>query len=229
MILVLGESGTGKSTSLRNLDHKETAIINIIDKPLPFRGYRGMYNKENKNYCATDDFNAILKMIDKIDKERTDIKNIVIDDFQFIMCNEFMRRAKEKGYDKYSEMAQHVWLILVKLKDCRDDLNCIVINHSELDVKGKAKVKTIGNMVDKHIGIESMFTCVLHAMKLDKRYVFLTQEDPGHVAKSPIGMFDSDCVDNDLNVIIKEINKYNNWDGDVCDVDVMITDKNTKI
>lgn len=120
--LIIGESGTGKSTSLRNLDPHETFIINVCNKPLPFRGYKSNYKTisswEDKegNYYATDDYLKIIKLLRIIDKERPDIKNIIIDDFQYIMVEEFMNRVTEKGFDKFSEIGQHAWSII---KYCR--------------------------------------------------------------------------------------------------------------
>ena len=211
--LVIGESGTGKSTSLRNLDPKETYIINVLDKPLPFRGYKANYKvttKENPlgNYKATDDFDEIIKGIKYININRPDIKNIIIDDYQYVLANEYMRRAKERGFDKFTEIAQHAWLVIKELTECRNDLFAFVLCHSDADSSGKMKCKTIGKMLDEKITLEGMFTCVLHTQIIDSKYKFLTQNNGNFLAKSPFGMFDEQYIDNDLQYVRKRIIEY---------------------
>lgn len=215
-ILIIGESGTGKSSSIKNLNHEETAIINVLDKPLPFKGYKKKYSsatEERKgNYFATDDTLKIRSAISKINTDRLDIKTLIIDDFQYIMANQFMRKALEKGYDKFTEIGQNAWHIIKDLTSCREDLTCYVLSHSDSDQFGKYKCKTIGKMLDDKISLEGMFTIVLHALTNDNRYKFLTQNDGVHVAKSPLGMFNDKYIDNDLNEINQKINDYFNED-----------------
>src|SRR5271156_3825874 len=117
-VLIIGPSGSGKSSSLRNLDPKSTFILSVLDKPLPFRGYKKQYKPITSwedvegNYLATDDWARILKCITYIDKFREDIRILIIDDIQYVLANEFMRRSHEKGFEKYSEIANHYWQII---------------------------------------------------------------------------------------------------------------------
>lgn len=215
MILIIGESGSGKSSSIRNLDHKQTIIINVLDKPLPFKGFKNKYKKsdDNPNYFATDNPSKIRECIRRINC-KNDIKNLIIDDFQYIMANQFMKKALEKGFDKFTEIGQSAWLIIKDLTECREDLNCFVMSHSDVDSNGKAKCKTIGKMLDDKICLEGMFTIVFHSLTNDNKYKFLTQNDGVHIAKSPMGMFKDKYVDNDLLEISKQIQEYFNEDID---------------
>jgi len=215
--LIIGQSGSGKSTSLRNLDHKKTFCINILDKPLPFRGYKSHYRpltKDNPegNYYATDDYGLIIRAIRAVNDKRPEITNLIIDDFQYILANEFMRRALEKGFDKFSDIAQHAWLVIKELTNTRPDLYCFVLSHSDSDQNGQVKCKTIGKMLDDKITLEGMFTIILHALIVDGDYRFLTQHDGVHVAKSPMQMFDEKFIDNDLNWVVEKMNDYFNED-----------------
>lgn len=213
-VLVIGPSGSGKSTSLRNLDPTSTFIINVLDKPMPFKGHGKNYvsiangNEEKGNYYATDDWDKIIRCIKLIDKKRPDIKTLIIDDLQYIMANEFMRRATEKGYEKFTEMAQHIWEIINNLASTRNDLFSFVLCHSEIDSLGVSKVKTIGKLLDDKITLEGMFTCVFHSKIDNGAYKFMTQSDGFHIAKSPLGMFDEILVDNDLSIIREKISSY---------------------
>lgn len=218
-ILIIGESGSGKSTSIRNLNPLETVIINVLDKPLPFKGFKKNYIKmatEDKkvNYFATDEANKIKQAIDKVNQSRPEVKNIIIDDFQYIMANEFMRRALERGFDKFSEIGQKTWDLIKHISQGREDINCFILSHSDTDQSGKIKCKTIGKMLDDKICVEGMFTIVLHALTSDNKYKFLTQNDGTHLAKSPLGMFKEKYIDNDLLEINKAINDYFNDDID---------------
>lgn len=210
--LIIGETGTGKSTSLRSLDHHNTFIISVLGKSLPFKNAK-KYIKANKvtdsNYWVEDDSQKIQRIIRHIDESMTHIKTIIIDDFQYVMANEFMRRALEKGYDRFTEIGQHAWSLIKTAQTCRDDLNIFFLSHSEID-NGKSKCKTIGKMLDDKITIEGMFTVVLHSVIQDGQYKFLTQNDGHHIAKSPLEMFDQNMIDNNLSYVTETINNYYN-------------------
>jgi hypothetical protein len=221
-ILIVGDSGTGKSTSIRNLPPKETFLINVINKPLPFKGWKKNYSKFSKdnpegNYVVTDNFNTIIQVLDYIDKNRPEIKYIVIDDFQYIMANELMRRAKEKGYDRFLDIAHHAWLVTEKIKQLRDDLTVFVLSHAEVafDENGNKykKAKTIGKMLDEKITIEGLFTIVLFTeVRVEEdgttNYVFLTKNDGSNTCKSPMGLFDEGYIENDLMKVVKLMKEY---------------------
>lgn len=214
-VLVIGQSGSGKSTSLRNLDPKSTFIINVLDKALPFRGYKKNYKlvtKENKegNYFASNDWQHIIRCIQMVNKERTDITTLVIDDWQYILAYEFMRRVSEKGYDKFSELAMHGWATIDACINTRPTLTNFILAHSDHDVTGKAKCKTIGKMLDEKITIEGLFTTVLHSRVVDEAFVFQTQYDGEHLAKSPLGMFDEHFIPNDLVAVKEAVETYFN-------------------
>jgi len=215
-ILILGESGTGKSTSIRTLVPSETFILNVIDKPLPFKGGRKQYVKlekgNNGNYFASDDHTTIIKLINYINNSRLEINTLIIDDFQYTMSNSFMRTALVKGYEKFSEIGKNAWEIIRALIQTRDNLTCYVLTHSEIDSEGKAKVKTIGKMLDDKICVEGMFSIVLHSLIIDGKYKFLTQHDTIHLAKSPMGMFEDKLIDNDLLQVNNKIKIYLNED-----------------
>ena len=212
--LVLGVSGSGKSTSIRNLDPATTYIISILGKPLPFKGYKKRFNEEKKNYFITDDYRKVLGLINAVNTRRPEVTTLIIDDFQYLMANEFMNRCLEKGYDKYSELANHTWSVIKALTDTRDDLHCFVLTHSEIDQQGNTKVKTIGKMLDNKITLEGMFTCVLHSLVMDGEFKFLTQHTGVNLAKSPLGLFDSQFIDNDLQFVKEKMHAYFNEEID---------------
>lgn len=219
-VLVIGDSGSGKSTSTRNLNPKATFYINVIGKPLPFKGWRSKYtlcSAENKkgNMVSTHNHEDILKTISHIDKNLPEVKVIIIDDAQYVMSYEFMARAKERGFDKFTEIGQHMFQILCAPDETREDLITIFLSHSE-DVSAngytRTKMKTIGKMLDDKITVEGLFTIVLLAYphKKDNKieYSFVTQSNGTTPAKSPMGMFKDILVGNDLKEVIEKINEY---------------------
>lgn len=215
--LIMGESGTGKSTSIRNLNPKETFIINVLNKPLPFKGYKSNYKELTKsnltgNYYSSDDYELIERLVKTINIERLEIKTLIIDDFQYLMANEFMRRALERGYDKFSEIAKNAHSLLKLLPTLRDDLDVFILTHSEANDQGKMKIKTIGKMLDEKITIEGMYAMVLQTELTDGNYHFVTQGDARHIAKSPMGMFETRNIPNDLAFVKQQMNSYYNED-----------------
>ncbi len=126
------------------------------------------------------------------------------------MANEFMERACEKGFDKFSEMAQHMWKVMCAITSTRSDLTCFVLSHNEIDNTGMSKPKTVGKMLDDKITLEAMVTVCLHTQVKDGEYKFLTQNDGGHVCKSPMGMFEEVLIDNDLLIVKEAIENYFN-------------------
>lgn len=212
--LIIGASGSGKSTSLRNLDPDTTYIISVLGKPLPFRGYKKKFNEEKKNFMVTDDYRKVLNLINAVNTRRPEVTTIILDDFQYLMAHEFMNRVLEKGYDKYSELANHAWSVIKALTETRDNLHCFVLSHNETDPQGNSKAKTIGKLLDDKITIEGMFSCVLHSLVIDGEYKFLTNHDGSHLAKSPLGLFNSQFIDNDLQYVKEQMFNYFNEDGE---------------
>lgn len=215
----MGESGTGKSHSIKNLNPEETFIINVLNKPLPFKGFKKKYRDvkdagAKANYLATDDTTTILNYIERISNNRPDIKTLIIDDFQYVMANQFLTRALEQGYKKFTEIGQSAWKIIRQSMSCRDDLYVFILSHTEIDSLGRSKCKTIGKMLDEKITLEGMFTVVLHSLVHDGHYKFLTKNDGSHIAKSPLAMFDEQLIDNDLQEIKQKINLYLDEDID---------------
>ena len=194
-VLILGESGTGKSASLRNFKPDDVKVINVAGKPLPF-----------KNKLETVDVDTYEKILKEI-KSATQ-SSIVIDDSQYIMSNEFMRRATERGYDKFTEIAFHMWDIVNEVKSLPDDKIVYFLSHLERDAEGNEKVKTIGKLLDEKITLEGMFTIVLKTNVSDGQYSFLTQNSGKDTVKSPIGLFNSYGIDNDLKYVDEKIRNY---------------------
>ena len=211
-VLVIGQSGSGKSTSLRNLDPKSTFIINVLDKPLPFRAFKKNYNATSKNYYSTSDWAKVVNCIERVNKERPDITTLVIDDWQYILAYEFMNRVSERGFDKFSELANHGWSTINACLGTRPTLTNFILAHSDVDSTGRSKCKTIGKLLDEKITIEGMFTTVLHSRVVDGQYLFQTQYDGEFLAKSPMGMFEEFLIPNDLVAVKGAIENYFNDD-----------------
>ncbi len=216
-VLVIGQSGTGKSTAIRTLPANETFIINVLGKPLPFRGAAKNYitaNKENPegNYFSSDSSRSIIEILNFINNKRPDIKYVVLDDFGYVMVNDFMTRALQKGFDKFNEISLSTYNVLTRVKSMRPDLITFVMMHSDLKEDGYTKPKTIGKMTDEKVCVEGMFTYVLHSLVFENRYCFLTNTDGKHMAKTPQGMFTDKLIDNDLKYVCDAINHYNNED-----------------
>ena len=211
-IMVIGKSGTGKSTSIQKLNPKSTFIIGALTKGLPFRGWKKNYTevtKENPtgNLLYTDDYEVIDRCINSIATKRPEINVIVIDDFQYLLANEFMRRAKEKGFEKFTEIGQHAWQLVFQSRMHRPDLFVVFLAHSDTNEHGETRCKTIGKMLDEKICLEGMFTIVLETHVEDGKYTFTTNATGGSCAKTPAGMMPN-SVPNDLNAVIESVNLY---------------------
>jgi hypothetical protein len=221
-LLILGESGQGKSSSLRNLNPKETFIISTTSKPLPWRGWKKNYTKwdpksnPDGNLYQTAKSSNIITIVKYISSKRPEIKTIIIEDAQYSMSFEYMDRRKETGFQKFSEIGGDFTDLLRVADVIRDDIKLIFIGHSENvgdAMNPKYTLKTIGKMLNEKITPEGLFTYVFYAMAIngdDKmEYKFLTNTDGEHVAKTPIGMFEDKLIDNDVAEILKVIEQYN--------------------
>lgn len=228
-IAIVGESGTGKSTSLRNLNPEETFIISTTGKPLPFRGWRKKYtpftvsktedggSKISGNYYVSSNWENILKMLKIINKNMPYIKQIIIDDFQYVLSYEFVDRATEVGYTKFSELAQHAMEILRYAEAMREDCKMIFLTHSENvgdAMNPKYVIKTVGKLLAEKVTLEGLFTYIFFTKVSEgedgkMKYTLITNTDGQCVAKTPLEMFDELEIDNDLDAIIKVIDEYN--------------------
>ena len=223
-LAIVGESGTGKSTSLRNLNPEETFIISTTAKPLPFRGWKKKYSPIKisadgitGNYYTGSKWDQILKILQIIDKKMPHIKQIIVDDFQYVLSYEFVDRATEVGYTKFTELAQHAMEILRYAEKMRDDCKMIFLTHSENvgdAMNPKYVIKTVGKLLAEKVTLEGLFTYIFFTRVNEgtdgrMEYKLLTNSDGTCVAKTSLGMFEEMEIDNDLNEITKVIDAYN--------------------
>lgn len=213
-VMIMGPSGSGKTSSLREVDSTASFLIQSLRKPLPFKGWREKWTEistENKagNLLVTDDPDTIRKYMKAVSARRPEVKTIFVDDAQYIMANEFMRSALEKGYEKFTRIGQNFWQIIVESGSLRDDLTVVFFQHSETsDATGETKAKTIGKMLDDKITLEGMFTVVLRAAVRDGKHVFLTKNSGMDTVKAPIGMFAEETIENNINTVLAAISGY---------------------
>lgn len=223
-IAIVGESGTGKSTSLRNLYPEETFIISTTGKPLPFRAWKKKYipikiegKNVSGNYYVSSKWDQILKILQIIDKMMPNIKQVIIDDFQYVLSYEFVDRATEVGYTKFSELAQHAMEILRYSEKMREDCKMIFLTHSENvgdNVNPKFVIKTVGKLLSEKVTLEGLFTYIFFTKVSEgdsgkMEYKLITNNNGICVAKTSFGMFEDLEIDNDLEDIIKVIDEYN--------------------
>jgi hypothetical protein len=209
LIMILGEPSRGKTTSLRTLNPDTSYIINVMGKWLPFP--KGFNYKEGKNLTIEKDATKIVSKMREISREGK-ITDLIIDDGHYIMACEFMAKAMEKGYDKFSIMAKNMGNILMTASDLRSGLKVYFLCHEEENFNGKRKMKTQGKMLDAHLTPEGLTTIVLYAEIVvregkENLYVFKTQSDGYTSARSPMGMFPL-VIPNDLNLVSKRIDEY---------------------
>lgn len=223
-VAIVAESGRGKSSSygqipeigIKGLDPKETLVINVAGKDLPFRGWKKVYKgsiSDGGNYLESSDSITIAKAINYISENRSDIQNIVIDDAQYIMAFEFMKRAKESGYGKFADIGVNISKVIEAAKVSRP--TCYFLWHPEKDNIGNFKMKTVGKMVDDYLTLEGLFTVILYADVVSNNdskisYRFVTNNDGQYPAKSPVGMFKDLYIPNDLGMVKSIIDDYNN-------------------
>ncbi len=210
-VLILGESGTGKTTSLRNLNPADCLLIQSVKKPLPFRsaGWK-RYDPATKegNVFVTDKSETIVRIING-----THCPIVIIDDFQYIMANEFMRRVldKESGnaaFAKYNEIARSVWDIINASAQAGDVKRVYILSHTQNSEDGSVKIKTIGKLLDEKITIEGMFTMVMRTSVNQGSYLFSTHNSGHDTVKTPLGMFDDDYIPNDLAAVDAAITDF---------------------
>jgi hypothetical protein len=208
--MIIGESGTGKSTILRNLDPQNTLLIQAVKKPLPFRSadWKPVVKGQGGSVFVSDNSAHIVAAMQRTDKEI-----IVIDDFQYVLANEFMRRVtdNEQGnsaFAKYNEIARHAWDVLMASTSLSDYKRVYILSHTSTDDFGKTKIKTIGKLLDEKIVMEGLVTIVLRTVVANGDYMFSTKNNGQDTVKSPIGLFESDLIENDLAQVDKAITAY---------------------
>lgn len=197
--IILGESGSGKTSSLRNFDGSQVALIQTIQKPLPFR-------PTGWTTYVTDDFENIKKAMTQAAKNGK--KVIVIDDFQYLMCNEFMNRAYEGGYSKYTEIARHAWEVITCATHLPEDVRVYILSHTTTGDDGTVRLKTIGKLLDEKITVEGLVTIVLRTAVMDGDYRFRVVNSGSDTVKSPMGMFKEETIENDLKKVDDTIVDY---------------------
>lgn len=206
-IMILGTSGSGKTTSLEKLDPKLTFYIDADGKGMSWKGWRKQYNKTNKNYFQCDDPSQIFSLMQQIDTKQTQIKYLVIDTLNGCMVADEMRRAKEKAYDKWMDLAQSVYNIVDYSNKMRDDLTVILIGHTQTSDDGFTCMLTNGRKLNK-ICLESKMTTVLLSKINDNgEYVFETRAK-NSTAKTPRGAFDTDEIPNDITIVIEALKDF---------------------
>lgn len=201
-VLIIGKSGSGKSTSLRNFDEKELALINVISKPLPFR-------KKFESTINTDNYQEIMKKIYQTQK-----KSIVIDDAGYLITNHFMNKHSSCGggsgvFNLYNELGDFFWtLIEFVKKKLPEDKIVYFIMHEDKSESGDVKPKTIGKLLDEKVCIEGMFTIALRCLNDNNKHYFRTQSDGSDICKTPMEMFEDIEIDNDLKIVDTVIREY---------------------
>lgn len=205
--MILGASGSGKTTSLEKLDPKQTFYIDADGKGMSWKGWRQQYNKTNKNYWQCDDPNQIYAMMQQINEKHKQVKFLVIDTLNGCMVADEMRRAKEKAYDKWMDLAQSVYSIVDFSNKMRDDLTVILIGHTQTSDDGFTCMLTNGRKLNK-ICLESKMTTVLLSRINDNgEYVFETRAK-NSTAKTPRGAFDVDEIPNDITLVIEALKNF---------------------
>ena len=217
LIGIVGATGSGKSTSIKHLDPKETYIINVAKKELPFKGSEKLYNAENKNYKEVDDANEISRLLRVISEKATHIKNIIIEDSNYIMGFTMVEKATETGFTKFSIMARDMVELFREARKLRDDLHVFYLTHPEPiedggDIVGY-KIKTAGKLIDNQVLLEGLLTVCLYTYVEENKdgsanYYFLTNRYRKFPAKSPDGMFDEIKIPNNLQLVVDKLDEY---------------------
>jgi hypothetical protein len=203
-VLILGHPGTGKTTSLRNMDASKTLLIQAVKKPLPFRakgwGHWDGEKNPNGNITVCDSAPRICQIL-----RGTKRKIICLDDTNYVMSNSFMRRAAETGYQKFTEMACDTFNIFETAANLADDVRVYIFAHTQQNDDGIQRFKTIGKMLDEKVVLDGLVTICLKTMVSDGRYYFATRNNGADTVKTPIGIFEDDVIENDLAAVDSKI------------------------
>ncbi len=201
--MILGTSGTGKSTSLRNMNPAEALLIQTIPKPLPFRSKEWKPIQEGGNIIVTADSAKIVTAMQK-----TTRPIIVVDDFQYLLVTEFMARAHETGYTKFTEMASHYYDVLTCAANLAQHKRVYLISHTDTNDQGQVKAKTVGKLLDEKVTVEGLVTIVIRTMVINGKYVFSTRNSGSDTVKTPMELFADEHIDNDLKAVDEKIVEY---------------------
>lgn len=208
--VIMGTSGQGKTTSLRNINPDDAILIQAIKKPLPFRSKNWKpWDGETKtgSIACTDNARNICAAIQRAEQNGKSV--VIVDDYQYVMANEFMRRSQEKSFDKFNDIGRAAWDVMTAATSGPDHIRVYILTHVQTDEYGmNGKMKTVGKLLDEKIVLEGMVTTVLRTVKNDEGYFFRTQSDGGDTVKSPMGLFDADLIENDLAAVDAALCEY---------------------
>lgn len=217
LVGIVGATGTGKSTSIKHLNPEETYIINVAKKELPFKGSEKLYNTTNKNYKEIEDANEISRQLRIISDKAPHIKNIIIEDSNYIMGFNMVEKATETGFTKFSLMAKDMVDLFRTARQLREDITVFYLTHPEEitdggDVIGY-KIKTAGKLIDNQVLLEGLLTVCLYTYVEENKdgtanYSFVTNRYRKYPAKSPDGMFDEVKIPNNLQTVVDTIKEY---------------------
>lgn len=205
-VMVLGESGTGKTTALRNMDPKETLLIQTTRKPLPFRSTNWKYfgkDSPTGNVFVADTADRIITLMRK-----TSRKIIVLDDFQYLLSFAFFRMREEKGFEKFTTIGGAGFDVLTAATSLPDDVRVYLLAHTQSDDGGRVKMKTLGKMLDEKLTPEGLFAIVLRTAVINGQYFFSTRNNGHDTVKSPLSMFPDEHIPNDLAAVDEAICAY---------------------
>ena len=219
LVGIVGATGTGKSTAIKHLNPEETYIINVAKKELPFRGSEKLYNAENKNYKEVEDANEISRLLRTISEKAPHIKNIIIEDSNYIMGFNMVNKATETGFTKFSIMAKDMVDLFRTARQLREDITVFYLTHPEEVMDGQDvigyKIKTAGKLIDNQVLLEGLLTVCLYTLVEENKdgtanYQFVTNRYRKYPAKSPDGMFQELKIPNNLQIVAESLTNYYN-------------------
>ena len=223
VICLAGLSNTGKSTSLKYLEPSETFIVSCTNKQLQIPGFRKKYIKvsieDNKlvgNWLVSNDYARIAKILKVVSQSRPDIKTVVIDDLNYLLSNEIMNSAEEKGFEKFTRQAKNYYDIINNAQNLRDDLTVVMISHiinDGTDMEPFWKLYTSGKMLDKTVNLDGLFSYIIYTDKYvdendEVQYRFMTKTNGNDTCRSVAGCFANKYIEPNMKLVIDTINKF---------------------